>query len=108
MGDLREGEVSKLGGAPFDEAFRQAFRETMRGVDDKSAFRVRWSFGTRVDVLRRQYDDALAKYKGDADATDLVRKYLSATAYESFTPVIASLLEEDDRRRYIAGPRTSR
>jgi hypothetical protein len=67
----------------------------MRAIDDKNAFRVRWSFGTRVDVLRRQYNDALTKYKGDADATDLVRKYLSATAYESFAPAIASLLEED-------------
>src|SRR5947208_1149049 len=54
-------------GGPFDEAFARAFRETMRGLDDKTAFRVLWSFGTRLSVLQNSLRDALEHRKDDVD-----------------------------------------
>jgi putative CocE/NonD family hydrolase len=96
----------EAGGKPFDEAFRQAFRETMRSLDDANAYRVLWSFGTALGVLEGALRGALDRHKGAtsmpiADAVDLVRKYLSVQAFRSFQPSIAELMNEDDARRYI-------
>jgi len=91
---------------PFDDAFRQSFRETLGKVDDDSAYRVLWSLGTSVVVLQNGLRSALDRHKGATslpinDAVDLVRRYLSVQAYRSFAPVIAELSGEDDLRRYI-------
>src|SRR4051794_13788341 len=46
-----KAKTLEAGGQPFDAAFAQAFRETMRTLDDKTAYRVLWSFGTALSVL---------------------------------------------------------
>jgi predicted acyl esterase len=99
-------KAKSIDGKPFDEAFAQALRETMRALDDNTAYRVLWSFGTKVSVLQRAFDEALARQKNAetvplADAVDLVKKYLSAKAYASFAPLLPALADEDDRRRYV-------
>jgi len=91
---------------PFDDAFRQSFREALGKLDDDAAYRVIWSFGTSVRVLQNALRDALDRHKGATslsinDAVDLVRRYLSVQAYSSFAPLIAELFAEDDLRRYI-------
>ncbi len=88
---------AKSSDKPFDEAFRQAFRDTMQTIDDKTAHRVLYTFGTSLAVLQRALDDARAK---NTDAIDLARKTLSVEAYRSFSPLLPELMDEDDRRRY--------
>lgn len=84
-------------GEPFEEAFRQAFRERMRSIDDNEAHRVLYSFGTSPVALQNSLRDALAKH---ADDIDVAKKFLSVQAYRSFAPLIAELEKEDDQRRY--------
>lgn len=93
--NARQREAS---GVPFDDAFAAAFRETMRTLDDKTAYQVGWTFGTSPVVLQNALRDALAK---NGDPIDLVRKYFSAKATESFTPIIGGLLAEENARRYV-------
>ena len=93
-------------GKPYDEAFRRAFREEMRTLDDADAYRVLWSFGTALPVLEAALRGALDRHKSaasmpDADTVDLLRKYLSVQAYRSFQPSITELANEDDSRRYV-------
>jgi len=93
-------------GKPFNEAFKQSFDEALRPFDDKNAYRVLWTFGTSLTFLQNTLRDTLDRHKGDTtmtitDAIDLLRKYLSVQAYRSFQPLIADLVDEDDRRRYI-------
>ena len=85
---------AKLNGGPFDEAFAQAFRETMRGLDDKTAFRVLWSLETPLGALQNQLRNA----KSDAE---LLRARLGVEAFTSFAPLIPALRDEDDARRYV-------
>jgi predicted acyl esterase len=97
--------AKSIEGKPFDEAFAQAFRDTMRTLDDKTAYRVLWSFGTSLTVLQNALRDALARHKNAetlplADAVDLVRKSLGVQAYTAFAPLVPALADEDDRRRY--------
>jgi uncharacterized protein len=89
-----KAKALEAGGQPFDAAFAQAFRETMRTLDDKTAYRVLWSFGTPLRALQNQLRDA----KDDADR---LRKYFGVEAFTSFTPLLPALLDEDDRRRYV-------
>ena len=85
---------AKASGGAFDEAFAKAFRETMRGLDDKTAFRVIWTLETSLTALQNQLRNA----KGDVD---LLRKVLGVEAYTSFAPLIPRLRDEDDARRYV-------
>lgn len=89
---------AKAGGGPFDEAFARAVRETLRGLDDKTAFRVLWSFGTPLRVLEASLRDALEHRPGDVE---LLRRALGVEAFTSFAPLIPQLSDEDDRRRYL-------
>lgn len=85
---------AKAGGGPFDDAFARAFRETLRGLDDKTAFRVLWSFGTRLSVFQNQLRDA-------KDDVDRAQKSLGVEAFTSFAHLIPQLSAEDDSRRYV-------
>ncbi|HET8774142.1 MAG TPA: CocE/NonD family hydrolase [Thermoanaerobaculia bacterium] len=93
-------------GTAFDEAFRQSFRERMGALDDQTAYRVGWSFGTALVVLERGLRDALTRHQSAtalsaADATDLIRRFLGVQAYRSFQPLLPALLDEDQQRRYV-------
>lgn len=90
----------------FDEAFKQSFREALTPVDNQTAIRVVYTFGTslyRLEALLRQ---ALDQQKGKAaitlpEAVDLVRRYLAVQAYGRFQPLVPQLSDEDDERRYV-------
>ncbi|MEA2173944.1 MAG: uncharacterized protein QOD00_1536 [Blastocatellia bacterium] len=91
---------------PFDEAFKQSFRESLGVLDDKTAYDVLWSFGTSLNFLENSLRAALDRQKGQEtitlpDAIDLLRKYFVVQAYRSFQPLTAALSDEDDQRRYI-------
>jgi predicted acyl esterase len=93
-------------GTPFDDAFRQSYRETMRALDDATAYRVLWSLGTSPDVLQNGLRGALQGSKGATSlplpaAIDLVRAYLGADAYGRFAPLLGALTAEEDARRYV-------
>ncbi|HYC62937.1 MAG TPA: CocE/NonD family hydrolase [Thermoanaerobaculia bacterium] len=89
----------------FGDAFRQSFRERMRSLSDDHAHRVLWTFGTSLAFLENDFRGTLSRHESAsslplADAIDLTKKYLGVQAYRSFTPLMADLTAEDDRRRY--------
>lgn len=94
-------------GLPFDQAFSGAFRDIVGALDDATvANPVRWAFGTSVNRLENDLRTTLAQHPdltslSQADAIDLVRKFLAARAYRSFAASIDGLLDDDDQRRYI-------
>jgi predicted acyl esterase len=90
----------------FDDAFKASFRESLRQLNDRDAYRVLWSFGTSVIALENGLRDALGRLDGattisTAQGLDIARRYLSVQVYRSFRSVIAELSDEDDRRRYV-------
>ena len=93
-------------GVPFEQAFRDSFRERFQQLNDRDAYRVLWSFGTALPVLQNGLRDTLAGLNGattisTAQAIDVSRRYLSVQAYRGFTGFIDELSDEDDRRRYV-------
>lgn len=90
----------------FDDAFRQSFRERMRGLSDDQAFRVAWSFGTSLTFLENDLRSTLARHESASslslpDAIDLAKKAFGVQAYRSFSTLIGGLITEDDQRRYV-------
>ncbi|HJQ38327.1 MAG TPA: CocE/NonD family hydrolase, partial [Thermoanaerobaculia bacterium] len=53
--------------------------------------------GTSLVALENSLRDALAK---KTDTIDIARKLLGVQAYRAFSPLLAELMDEDDRRRY--------
>jgi uncharacterized protein len=91
----------------FDDALRQAFREVLRGLDDVAAADVVSAFGRSLAQMQEDFNKAVLDRRNgkntiDASAAlDLARKYLLVQAYQSFQPLIADLIAEDDHRRYF-------
>jgi len=95
----------------FDEAFSKSFQEAIPRLGDKDAYAVTRWLAVSETVFREALDKALDQQRvkdsiGDAEAVELLRKYLSFDAYRSFGPLIESLDAEDDRRRYAADEET--
>ena len=93
-------------GEPFDAAFRRAFREALGRLDDRTAALVMRALGADPSAIRQTLNEALEPQKGKssislAGAVTLIRAYQVEQAFESFTPLAAPLIAEDDRRRYI-------
>jgi len=90
---------------PFAQAFTQAYQDVVPRLNDQDAYAVTQWLGTSPAVFRyalqklfdqQRADDSI----GQSEAVALVRAYLSFDAYRSFGPLVVSLNEEDDRRRY--------
>ena len=90
---------------PFAQAFTQAYEEVVPRLNDQDAYAVTQWLGTSPAVFRyalqklfdqQRADDSI----GQSEAVALIRAYLSFGAYRSFGPLVVSLNEEDDRRRY--------
>ena len=91
----------------FEQAFRSVFRETVRSLDAKEASDVIRSFGSTLASFEEDLIKSVASHRdGRAfvdtrDAVDLVTKYALVGAYQSFRPLSADLIAEDDDRRYV-------
>jgi uncharacterized protein len=90
---------------PFARAFTQAYEDVVPRLNDQDAYAVTQWLGTSPAVFRyalqklfdqQRADDSI----GQSEAVALIRAYLSFGAYRSFGPLVVSLNEEDDRRRY--------
>lgn len=90
----------------FDEAFRDSFRETLGRLDDRTAALVIRALNTDLFAVRQTLNDALAPQRGQSaislsDALVLIRAYQGDLVLRSAEPLAASLIAEDDQRRYV-------
>ncbi len=93
-------------GLPFPEAFAREFRSVVGALDDESAAVVLQAFGIGEPLVRRDLDAALEPAKAGRpmslpEALALVRAYQIDESYRAFSPLVAPLVAEDDRRRYV-------
>jgi hypothetical protein len=96
----------------FEQAFPDAFREVFKSLDDLGAALGEGPFGNTNDPYGASVDGARkdlmqafehARGKADiemADALELLRAYLDAETIERMQAPSASLIDEDDHRRY--------
>lgn len=93
-------------GKTFEEAFTRSFTDRFGTLDDKTAHQVQWTLGTAMPALQNSLQAAMAPHKGAdslavADAIDVVRRFFALDAFRAMEPLLARLMDEDDRRRYI-------
>jgi putative CocE/NonD family hydrolase len=89
----------------FAEAFTSSFRESIHRLDDHDANAVtRWlgaSPAIYQEALQRAFDQWRAMDRIDqADAVDLIWKYIAFEAYRTFGPLAVLLNAEDEHRRF--------
>ena len=89
----------------FAQAFTSSFRDSIRRLDDHDAYAVtQWLGGSLAayqEALQRSLDQQRARDSIDqADAVDLIWKFVAFDAYRSFAHLVVSLSAEDDNRRY--------
>ena len=89
----------------FAPALAQSFQEVVPRLNDPEAYAISWSFEApppvALEALQWQFDRL--RPKGDvtlAEAVDLIWAYFSFNAYQSFRPLVDSLVAADYRRRY--------
>ncbi len=90
----------------FDEVFQGSFRETLGRLDDRTAALVIRALSTDLFAVRQTLNDALAPQRGQSDislagALTLIRAYQGDQVLRSLEPLAASLIAEDDARRYV-------
>jgi putative CocE/NonD family hydrolase len=91
----------------FADGFARSFREVAARLNDHDAYAVtRWliiSPAVYRDELQKSLDQQRTTDRiSQADAIDLIRKYITFDAYRSFGPLVGPLVAEDDSRRYTA------
>jgi putative CocE/NonD family hydrolase len=89
----------------FAEAFTGAYREAIRRLDDHDAFEVTRWLSTPPSDYREALQKAFDQYRArdsidEADAIDLIWKYVSFDAYRNFGALVVLLNAEEDHRRY--------
>ena len=96
-----EAEKHILFGAAFATAFHEAFAQ----LDDQNAFAsTQWLTGNPRgfrDALQKLFDKEKGKDRIEQDeAVTLIWTYMSFDAYRSASPLVASLVAEDEAQRY--------
>jgi putative CocE/NonD family hydrolase len=91
----------------FAETFTSTFRDSIRRLGDHDAYTVaRWlgeSPTAYQEALQSAFDQQRAKDSIDqADAVELIWKYVAFDAYRTFGPLAVLLNAEDEHRRYTA------
>jgi putative CocE/NonD family hydrolase len=89
----------------FAEALTNSFQETIRRLGDRDAHAVtQWlseSPALYQEALQRAFDQQRSSDSIDqADAVELIWKYVRFDAYRTFGPLVVLLNAEDDHRRY--------
>jgi hypothetical protein len=89
----------------FAEALTNAFQDTVRRLGDRDAHAVtQWlseSPALYQEALQRAFDQQRSSDSIDqADAVELIWKYIRFDAYRTFGPLVVLLNAEDDHRRY--------
>jgi len=98
--------IERSESVPFDQAFKRAFREKLRALDDRTSALAIRTFTVPESALRADFESAVAAQKGKktitlADALALVRVYQLDEEFRAFTPLTSALIAEDDARRYV-------
>ncbi len=91
----------------FAEGFTRSFREVAARFNDHDAYAVARWLETPPTVLRDALQKSLDQQRTrdvitQAEAVDLIWKYIDFDAYRNFAPLLGTLLAEDDRRRYTS------
>jgi uncharacterized protein len=90
-----------------ESAFLESYGEVVGALDDRVAgYEIPWVFGTSLAFLENNFRQGLDRLSGKtsipvADAVDLVRRYVSLSAYRSFLPFVETAKDQDDRQRYV-------
>jgi uncharacterized protein len=93
-------------GAAFDAELQRSFREILARQDDRTAALAMRALGVDLTALQQALNGALEPWKGKsstlplAGALALVRAAVADQVFRSFAPLAASLIAEDDQRRY--------
>src|ERR1700730_14211282 len=92
--------------ARFDDAYRQAFREGVARLDDRTSALMVRAPGVNQFPLERAVIRALRQQQGKdtisiTDALRLIKAYQIAQTFRSIASLSGALVAEDDRRRYI-------
>jgi putative CocE/NonD family hydrolase len=90
----------------FTSAYRQAFVETLNGLDDLDAYELEsWlvaPLGPRQEALQRALDERRGSTSiALEEALELVQAWFAFDAYRSFDGLVQPLLAEDTERRYV-------
>jgi putative CocE/NonD family hydrolase len=91
---------------PFEEAYKQSFRDSIGKLPDIAAALVVRALGVDSSFFDPDLKRDLDGQKGRsvislADAVTLVHDYLPGKAYRAFAPLTPALIAEDDARRYV-------
>lgn len=91
---------------PFQQAFRQAYREIVPRLSDYDAYLVTRWFGVPVstlqETLQRAFDARRSRGNiSQNQAIDLIWTYLTFDAFRSFAPFVPELDGQEDTRRYV-------
>ena len=89
----------------FAEALTASYRETVRRLSDHDAHAVTQWLGEPPahyqEALQRAFDQQRSSDNIDqADAVELIWKYVASDAYRTFGPLVVLLNAEDDHQRY--------
>lgn len=102
---LSSAKRAEAAGAPIDIALRDAFRARYGALDDRTAYRVKPSFGADLALAREDLRKALmpAIEHGRLDlaqALELIRRYQFVQTFSTLSPHVPALFAEDEARRY--------
>jgi putative CocE/NonD family hydrolase len=91
---------------PFEEAYKQSFRNGVGKLPDRAAALAVRALGVDSSFFDRDLKGDLDRQKGRsvislADAVTLVHDYLPEKAYQAFALLTPILIAEDDARRYV-------
>ncbi|MGA2861007.1 MAG: CocE/NonD family hydrolase [Steroidobacteraceae bacterium] len=98
-------EIEAADRVQFAPALAQSFQEVVPRLNDPEAYAISWSFEApppvALEALQWQFDRLRPKGAVTlAEAVDLIWAYFSFNAYQSFRPLVDSLVAADYRRRY--------
>ena len=95
---------------PFAKTFTQSFQDVIPPLNDLDAYAATGWLGTSLSPFREALQQSFAQQRtrdrvSQAEAVDLIWKYLAFDAYRAFGPLVGALDADDDRRRYVADDR---